>query len=44
MVVLPQTLGKFDSIFMIVDRLTKSANIAPVKVKYNAERLMKILI
>ena len=36
---LPKTLGKFDSIWVIVDRLTKSAHFIPVKVTYNAEKL-----
>ena len=40
---LPKTLGKFDSIWVIVDRLTKSAHFIPVKVTYNAEKLAKIL-
>ena len=35
---LPKTLGKFDSIWEIVDRLTKSAHFIPVKVTYNAEK------
>ena len=38
---LPKTLGKFDSIWVIVDRLTKSAHFIPVKVTYNAENLAK---
>ena len=29
---LPKTLGKFDSVWVIVDRLTKSAHFIPVKV------------
>ena len=33
---LPKTLEKFDSIWVIVDRLTKSAHFIPVKVTYNA--------
>ena len=41
---LPKTLGKFDSIWVIVDRLTKSAHFIPVKVTYNAEKLAKIYI
>ena len=41
---LPKTLGKFNSIFVIVDRLTKSAHFIPVKVTYNAEKLAKIYI
>ena len=43
-VVLPKTLGKFDSIWVIVDRLTKSAHFIPVKVTYNAEKLAKLYI
>ena len=39
---LPKTLGKFDSIWVIVDRLTKSAHFIPVKVTYNAEKLAKL--
>ena len=34
---LPKTMGKYDSIWVIVDRLTKSAHFIPVKVTYNAE-------
>ena len=41
---LPRTMGKYDSIWVIVDRLTKSANFIPVKVTYNAEKLAKIYI
>ena len=40
---LPKTLGKFDSIWVIVDRLTKSAHFIPVKVTYNAEKLSQTL-
>ena len=40
---LPQTMGKYDSIWVIVDRLTKSAYFIPVKVTYNAEKLAKNL-
>ena len=36
---LPKTLSKFDSIWVIVDRLTKSAHFIPVKMTYNAEKL-----
>ena len=35
---LPKTMGKYDSIWLIVDRLTKSAHFIPVKVTYNAEK------
>ena len=41
---LPKTLGKFDSIWVIVDRLTKYAHFIPVKVTYNAEKLAKLYI
>ena len=41
---LPKTSGKFDSIWVIVDRLTKSAHFILVKVTYNAEKLAKIYI
>ena len=39
---LPKTMGKYDSIWVIVDRLTKSAHFIPVKVTYNAEKLAKL--
>ena len=41
---LPKTLGKFDSIWVIVDRLSKSAHFIPVKMTYNAENLSKLYI
>ena len=41
---LPKTMGKYDSIWVIVDRLTKSAHFIPVKVTYNAEKLAKLYI
>ena len=41
---LPKTLGKFDSIWVIVDRLTKSGHFIPVKVTYNVEKLAKLYI
>ena len=41
---LPNTMGKYDSIWVIVDRLTKSAHFIPVKVTYNAEKLAKLYI
>ena len=41
---LPRTMGKYDSIWVIVDRLTKSAHFISVKVTYNAEKLAKIYI
>ena len=41
---IPKTLGKFDSIWVIIDYLTKSAHFIPVKVTYNAEKLTKLYI
>ena len=41
---LPKTMGKYDSIWVIVDRLTKSDHFIPVKVTYNAEKLAKLYI
>ena len=41
---LSKTMGKYDSIWVIVDRLTKSAHFIPVKVTYNAEKLAKLYI
>ncbi|WMV54145.1 hypothetical protein MTR67_047530, partial [Solanum verrucosum] len=41
---LPNTLGKFDSIWVVVDRLTKSAYFIPVRIDYNAERLAKVYV
>ena len=41
---IPKTLGKFDSIWVIVDRLTKSSHSIPVKVTYNAEKLAILYI
>ena len=41
---LPKMMGKYDSIWVIVDRLTKSAHFIPVKVNYNAEKLAKIYV
>ena len=37
-------LGKFDAIWVIVDRLTKSAHFVPVQTTYNSKRLAKIYI
>ena len=41
---LPKTLGKSDSIWVIVDRLTKSAHFIPVKVTDNVEKLVRLYI
>ncbi|XP_055806962.1 uncharacterized protein LOC129875729 [Solanum dulcamara] len=43
-VCLPKTLGKLDSIWVIVDRLTKSAHFIPIKVTYDVEKLAKLYI
>ncbi|KAK4357413.1 hypothetical protein RND71_023023 [Anisodus tanguticus] len=40
----PKTLGKFDVIWFIVDRLPKFAHFIPVQTTYNAEKLAKIYI
>ena len=34
---LPKTMGKYDSFWVIVERLTKSSHFIPVKVTYNAD-------
>ena len=36
--------SKYDSIWVIVDRLTKSAHFIPIKVTYDAEKLAKLYI
>ena len=41
---LPKTMGKYDSIWVIVDRLTKSAHFILIKETYNAEKLAKLYI
>ena len=41
---LPQTQRKYDSIWVVVDRLTKSAIFIPVKSTYSAEDYAKIFI
>ena len=33
------TVGGYDSIWIIVDRLTKSAHFIPIRVKYTTEKL-----
>ncbi|WMV43229.1 hypothetical protein MTR67_036614 [Solanum verrucosum] len=41
---LPKTLGKFDSILVVVDRLTKSAHFIPVRIDYHDEQLAKVYV
>ena len=41
---LPRTSSRYDSIWVIVDRLTKSAHFLPVKTTYGAARLAKLYI
>ena len=40
----PKTLGKFDSIWFLVDRLSKWVHFIPVRVDYNMEGLTKIYL
>jgi len=41
---LPRTLGKFDVVWVIVDRLIKSAHFIPVGTSYSSELLAGIYI
>ena len=41
---LPTTVGSYDSIWVVVDRLTKSAHFISVRVKYTAEKLAELYI
>ena len=41
---LPKTLEGYDAVWVIVDRLTKSARFVPIKVTYSVERLAEIYI
>ncbi|KAH0781418.1 hypothetical protein KY290_001016 [Solanum tuberosum] len=41
---LPKTLGKFDSIWVVLDRPTKSAHFIPVRVDYNMQQLAKVYV
>src|SRR5262249_49120892 len=41
---LPKTKDKFDSIWVIVDRLTKTAHFIPIKTGYKLERLAQIYV
>jgi hypothetical protein len=41
---LPMTARKFDSIWVIVDRLSKSAHFIPVHTNYNVQKYARIYI
>ncbi|WMV29869.1 hypothetical protein MTR67_023254 [Solanum verrucosum] len=41
---LPKTLGKFDSIWVVVDRLTKSTHFIIVRIDYNAHQMAKVYV
>nr|KYP61968.1 Transposon Ty3-I Gag-Pol polyprotein [Cajanus cajan] len=41
---LPRTTHKFDSIWVIVDRLTKSAHFLPINIRYSLEKLTELYI
>ena len=41
---LPRTLKGYDAIWVVVDRLTKSARFIPIKVTYSVEHLAEICI
>jgi hypothetical protein len=41
---LPLTARKFDSIWVIVDQLTKSAHFIPIHTNYNARKYAEIYI
>lgn len=39
---LPETIGKFNSIWMVVDRFSKSSHFILFRVDYNAQQLDKV--
>jgi len=41
---LPRTIQKFDSVWIIVDRLTKSAHFLPINIRYSLEKLTELYI
>ena len=41
---LPTTVGSYDSIWVVVDRLTKSSHFILVRVKYTVEKLPELYI
>ena len=40
---LPRTIGGYDAIWVIFDRLTKSAHFLPVKKTYSTEKVSKVV-
>ena len=44
MVGLPLTKGKYDAIWVIVERLTKSAHFIPIDERYSLEKLANLYI
>ena len=43
-VLLPTTTGRYDSIWVVVDRLTKSAHFLPVKTGFSAENYARLFL
>ena len=41
---LPRTIGVYDAIWVIVDRLTKLAHFLPVKKTYSIDRLARLYV
>ena len=41
---LPKTVEGYDAIWVVVDRLTKSAHFIPIKVTFSVERLAQIYV
>jgi hypothetical protein len=41
---LPMMARKFDSIWVIMDRLSKSAHFIPIRTRYDAQKYVKIYI
>ena len=41
---LPRTIGGYNAIWVIVDRLTKSAHFLPIKKTYSTDRLAKLYV
>ena len=41
---LPRTIKNFEAIWVIVDRLTKSAHFIPIRMDYPLERLVELYI